>query len=187
MDKEAPATGENSNETPHPVVSPDAGKSGPQDKNGASGPLFTQEQLDAIMQKRVSREQEKAQQRTEQAVADAKKEADTRVAEAQNQLSQEQAKAQAAAFAALVTVEAVKNGVTPDNVEAFTRLVPADTVVGEDGTVDKGKVAEAIKTVLGQFPGLAHQPPKGVGGVPQSASETPALTLAQAIGKRLEG
>ena len=75
------------------------------------------------------------------AVADAKETNCARVSRrAQNQLSQEQAKA-GGGVCGVVTVEAVKNGVTPDNVGRLPALCLLDTVVGEDGTVDKGKVA----------------------------------------------
>lgn len=66
-------------------------------------------------------------------------------------------------------------------------LVPLDTLVGDDGLVDGGKVSEALKTLRTQRPHLFAVPPAsvGVGGTGFSggtvAGEQPAATWGDVL------
>lgn len=147
--------------------------------------VFTQEQLDAIVQKRVAREKENVAEQ----VAAAIREEQARVAEQLNDASKRAVEAERAAlevgFASAVTVSAIGAGVSADQVEVFTRLVKLADAVDENGAVSQERVDEAVKGVLDKFPGLTNSGSNRVGGVPLSSSEKPALSLSEAVAKRL--
>lgn len=193
MDKETPATPAAATQpvatpTPTPAAAPvSPAPAAPPVGEQKKEPVFTQDQLDAIVQKRVAREKEQSSEQVAAAVKAEQDKANQQLEEANRQLSAAQQAAQNVAFASAVTIDAVKAGVAAENIEAFARLISIDDVKDEAGAVSGEKVASAVAAVLAKFPGLAGVQQRRVGGVPLSSPETPALSLSEAIAKRFQG
>ena len=162
---------------------PDAGDNGgaqTPDTGGNGGDLtpggktFTQEELDAIIQRRLARERKQWEQQLEEerkkaAMTEAerlraeKEEAERRAQEAQQQAAQRLVQAEA-------KVVAVELGVKPDRIPYVLRLADLSGVdVGDDGVVDAKALRDAIEAVLRDVPELKGSMTPGKSGAEFSA------------------
>ena len=149
--------------------------------------VFTQTQVDEIVQKRIAREQAKHQSILENEIAKVKTETQT---ELENQILQlktnyETVKQQLEqpTFNSEVSVTALKHGTQPDQIEAFTKLITVNDVTNDEGKIDPTLVEEQVQAVISKYPGLATPPAVG-GNVATNVNHEP-LSLADAIAKRM--
>jgi len=151
---------------------PDTGRNGGDLTPG--GKTFTQEELDAIIQRRLARERKQWEQQLEEerkkaAMTEAerlraeKEEAERRAQEAQQQAAQRLVQAEA-------KVVAVELGVKPDRIPYVLRLADLSGVdVGDDGVVDAKALRDAIEAVLRDVPELKGSMTPGKSGAEFSA------------------
>lgn len=129
------------------------------ESTGNKGKLFTQEELDAIIAKRLARERRQWEQQLEE---ERKKAAMTEAERLKAEKEEAERRAQAAieaanqhAIRAEARVQAAALGVRPERLDYVLRLLDLSEIeVGEDGTPDAGAIKQAVEQLLRDLPEL---------------------------------
>lgn len=147
-------------EEPEPNDPPTGGGNDPEpEPNKGAGRLFTQEELDAIIAKRLARERRQWEQQLEE---ERKKAAMTEAERLRAEKEEAERRAQAAieaanqrAIRAEARVQAAALGVRPERLDYVLRLLDLSEIeVGEDGTPDAGAIKQAVEQLLRDLPEL---------------------------------
>lgn len=145
---------------PEPDNPPTGGGNDPEPgSTGNKGKLFTQEELDAIIAKRLARERRQWEQQLEE---ERKKAAMTEAERLRAEKEEAERRAQAAieaanqrAIRAEARVQAAALGVRPERLDYVLRLLDLSEIeVGEDGTPDAGAIKQAVEQLLRDLPEL---------------------------------
>lgn len=145
---------------PEPDNPPTGGDNDPEPgSTGNKGKLFTQEELDAIIAKRLARERRQWEQQLEE---ERKKAAMTEAERLRAEKEEAERRAQAAieaanqrAIRAEARVQAAALGVRPERLDYVLRLLDLSEIeVGEDGTPDAGAIKQAVEQLLRDLPEL---------------------------------
>lgn len=162
----------------------DDGKEGPdKDPNAGDdgGKTFTQDELDAIIDKRLKRERKKWQdtveeekrkaQMTEQERLKAEKEdAEKRARDAEARFNERLIKAEAKAVAAEL-------GIKAERVNYLLKLADLDGIEVDDGEVDAGVIKASIQKVVTDMPELLGKKAANTGDDFSQTDQTKVLTL----------
>lgn len=142
---------------------PDTGQKGPSDAPSDAPRTFTQEDIDRAVSARLARA--KAQWKTE-VEEEAKKasmsEAERVQAEAQKAVEaagQQTANLKARLVAAEAKAAALAAGVKPERVDYAIKLAELGAAMNDEGEVDRGIIADAIKQVVADLPELTGGAP----------------------------
>ena len=135
----------------------DGNSTGNDDRGGKR--LFTQEELEAKLAKRLARERRKWEQQLEE---ERKKAAMTEAERLRAEKEEAERRAQAAieaanqrAIRAEARVQAAALGVRPERLDYVLRLLDLSEIeVGEDGTPDAGAIKQAVEQLLRDLPEL---------------------------------
>lgn len=162
----------------------DKPEDGPDSKGEDGGnKTFTQDELDAIIDKRLKRERKKWQdtvesekkkaQMTEQERLKAEKEeAEKRVTEAEKRANQRLIRAEAKAMAAEL-------GVKSERVNYLLKLADLDGVEVDDGEVDASAVKTAVQQVVKDMPELIGKKAGNTGDDFSQTDQTKVLSLEE--------
>lgn len=139
-----------------PPATPPAGDPPP------AGKVFTQAELDAIVQKEKAKAEKSAREAAAAEASKAKLDEVERLKLEKQESDQRAADAVTRANGMLLTAKAeltaAAAGATGDNVEAVVKLADLSGIdVSEDGTVDAKALAAAITLVKGKYPALFGQ------------------------------
>lgn len=153
---------------------------------------LTQAEIDAMIEKRLSRERKRLAEEHQQQVERAKMDEADRLKAEKADAEQAAVAAQTAADQRVVRAEAkltaLDQGVDPKRIEAFLRIVDLSAVEVADGDPDAKALAKAIEDALSTVPEFKAQtaPARGSGGgFNKDADDARATSLDAAVQKRL--
>lgn len=166
-----------------------------ENQDGGEKPVektFTQDELDAVISKRLARERKTWEKQMDEERQKAAMTESERLAAEKAEAEKKADEAMGRANRILITAEAkavaAELGVLPERLSYAVRLADLDAIEAEDGEVDTASIKAAMQKVITDLPELKRQTTKDIGsatnpGTKSSAGESMNEFIRRAAGR----